>query len=252
MINIDDNWVEDKIGISNKIWINNKDKLIFKKYLFNEFSSNYGNQEKKILKYLNHINILQENKDYILLKKIEGKTISSSDLPPFLLKLIANHLREIHEIDIKNIKDLKLPNFEKTWKFLNSNSEMPKLKNEEIYFKKAMKIANDNLVIANNDIVDGNIIFNEKNKKVNIIDYEYGGLNNYLFDVASFIVKRQINKEQEKIFLDEYFKDKKFPEEEFFIARKFTSYFWSKWAFYKYLQTNDKIYLDIFNWLSER
>ncbi|BDV02690.1 MAG: hypothetical protein HPAVJP_5790 [Candidatus Hepatoplasma vulgare] len=246
-------WVRDKVGISNEVWINKKENIVRKNYDKNDFINHFGNQERFILKYIKDFKLFFVSSDYIEMNYIDAKSINSKNLTDDLLKNIAKKIKEIHNIDVKNIKDVFKPNYESVWNFLKKDKRIPILKNENFYFKEAMKLVNKNVVICNNDITDGNILV-DKSGNVTIIDYEYGGINNYLFDLASFIVKRQINKEQEDIFLNEYFKLKniEFPKDDFLIIRKFTSYFWSKWAYFKYIQKNDIIYLEIFNWLHKR
>lgn len=251
--NNNDLWIRDKIGISNEVWINKKDNIVRKNYDKNDFINHFGNQERIILKYISDFKIFYSSPKYIEINYINAKSINSNNLSDNLLKNIARKIKEIHDIDIKNIKDISKPNYENVWNFLKKEKRIPVLENEEFYFKEAMKLVNKNLAICNNDITDGNVLV-DKNNNITIIDYEYGGLNNYLFDLASFIVKRQITKEQEDIFLNEYFnlKNINFPEKDFFVIRKFTAYFWSKWAYFKYLQTKNNIYLDIYNWLNKR
>lgn len=52
-----------------------------------------------------------------------------------------------------------------------------------------------------------NIIFNKN--KFKIIDWEYAGINDRFFDLASICIEFQLNKSEEKIVLSSYFKNKK-------------------------------------------
>ncbi len=55
------------------------------------------------------------------------------------------------------------------------------------------------LVLSHNDLVKNNILFTFN--KVYFIDWEYAGMNNALFDVASFISENNLNDEQKEYFL---------------------------------------------------
>ena len=43
------------------------------------------------------------------------------------------------------------------------------------------------IVLCHNDLCDGNFIFDEKNQKLQVIDYEYSGRNFYYYEIANFL-----------------------------------------------------------------
>ena len=60
-------------------------------------------------------------------------------------------------------------------------------------------------VLSHNDLNPQNIIFNKNTIK--LIDWEYSGLNDRYFDLASVCVEFVFNIKDEKVFLEAYFKD---------------------------------------------
>jgi thiamine kinase-like enzyme len=84
-------------------------------------------------------------------------------------------------------------------------------------------------VFCHNDLVSGNILFKDDN--IYIIDYEYAGLNHYLFDLASFISENNINDAALiDSFLATYFQEKNIPRRDFDIVCRFLDYLWYYWA----------------------
>lgn len=247
-------WEKNVQALSNNVYIGQE--IVCKHYIKNDFTKKYGNQESKIIDLLPRIQIKEHNKtnDYICITKIQNASLFNDTFyNERVIKVIAQQLFFIHSIDKKIIKKFKIksPKFKKTWKYLKHLDYLPNYPDEDKVFKSAMKIMKNNPVICNNDLVDGNILL-ERNNSVTFIDYEYGGYNNRVFDLASFVIKRQINEEQEKMFLDAYEVFYKINMSEYLIAKKFFSYFWSKWALVKYHETSDDIYKDIETWLSKR
>ncbi len=247
-----ENWNKDKKALSNDVYLNNEKSIICKKYLVNKFSQYYGNQEQKIIPYLKDLNLLKKGNDYICLEYIDHEGFSTENATEEQIISIAKKIKELHNsINIKEVDDVYEPKFKETWKWLSRQKSIPNYLDEDKIYEKAMSIIKKNLVLANNDIVDGNVLFTDEGDVI-IIDYEYGGINNKYFDIASFVVKRKLSKELEKVFLDEYFKDEKFNEDYYKISINFFAIFWSKWSWYKFDSTKKNVYKDIAEWLYER
>ena len=62
-------------------------------------------------------------------------------------------------------------------------------------------------VLTHHDLNPKNIIFSRNSIK--IIDWEYAGVNDRFFDLASLCIEFKLNKNEEKIVLNSYFKTKK-------------------------------------------
>ena len=100
-------------------------------------------------------------------------------------------------------------------------------------------------VLCHNDLVAGNICFNSN--RTYLIDYEYAGDNDPLFDVMSFITENELTNKQEDDFLLYYFKNQ--PSNETRRAldmwRDFHNLLWLSWSNMMYDQTHEEIFLII-------
>ncbi len=243
-------WNKQENALSNNVFYN--DGVYCKKYSKNDFNYRYGNRENELLSLIYPHIILMSNEYVFCTKEIPGKTKLTKDLTNSDIINFSNELKRIHNIKVpKDVADkIGMPNFLLTWDLLVSNKKIPKHKNEEVIFQEGLEIVGEDVVISSNDIVEGNILF--FNDEVKIIDYEYGGLNSKYFDIASFIIKRHLTKQQEKLFMDSYFKEEDVDTKKLEIAKNFTKVFWSKWAWFKYFETNNDIYKEIGEWLIKR
>lgn len=116
---------------------------------------------------------------------------------------------------------------------------------EEGIFKDAMRILQeDKKVFLHNDLVEGNILITEDGYK--LIDWEYGGVGNYLFDVASFVTERDLSIEDSNKIVKAY--DPEINLDDFWIVASFLQAFWARWALYKFNSTQKEIYKEIYNW----
>ncbi len=80
------------------------------------------------------------------------------------------------------------------------------------------------LVLCHNDLNIKNILFS---KVVKLIDWEYAGVGDKYFDLASVIEEFSFSKREEKVFLDTYFAHKKYNQQ------KLQSYKLVYWQFHK-------------------
>ncbi len=116
---------------------------------------------------------------------------------------------------------------------------------EEGFFKDAMKFLQEGKrVFLHNDLVEGNILVIPNGYK--LIDWEYAGVGNVLFDVASFVTERDISHEDAEKIVLAY--DKNTNLDDFWIIAGFLQAFWSRWAWYKYISTQEEIYKTIYDW----
>ena len=134
----------------------------------------------RVFKSNESVNISREF-EYKIQKKAYKKNIASK--PIFLNKEFM-----IYEYE-KGIHKTKLSNFEL----------------KELILK--VKKYKYNFVLTHHDLNPKNIIFNETGFK--IIDWEYAGMNDSFFDLASICIEFKLNKNEEKIVLNSYFKTKK-------------------------------------------
>lgn len=159
---------------------------------------------------------------------------------------VAKALKKLHSSNIKvpfGYQMFYRFNFYK--KELSSNDYIDE-KYEKQIVKNVQKIfAKDKMVLCHNDLVQNNLLFKLNN--VSLIDWEYGGMNNPYFDLASFISENNLNEEQKELFLSKYFgaklNDLKRKKVNTFI--KFLDILFYYWALYYYKKRGDTFYKNI-------
>lgn len=232
-------------ALSNKVYYDEKTNTIIKKYSQDKFKTIYGNQELKILGKLKYnIKVINQNElklEYFNHKKFDDKNISLSDLTG-----VINALNDLHSLDVKNIKE---SNFSQVYyEFLLKQNFFKKIyieENEEEIAKDALKILlKKPQVILHNDVVEGNIL--KTTKKIKLIDFEYSGLGNPIFDLASFLTEREMTQTQIDMSINLF--NEKIDKNELDIVCAFLQIFWSRWAYFKFNSTKKKIYKDIADW----
>ena len=97
-------------------------------------------------------------------------------------------------------------------------------------------------ILCHNDIVAGNLCFTKENTY--LIDYEYAGDNDPLFDVMSFITENELTPEEEKEFLHAYFEEE-IPYQELEMWRDFHNLLWLSWANMMFDETKESVFKTI-------
>ena len=140
------------------------------------------------------------------------------------LKLLAHKIRKFHSINVKG-SNLKPMNYHLYDSFINcAESEYGNM-----FYSILDKYKNMPLVFSHNDLTIWNIIYDEKKSNVSLIDFEWSGLNNEIFDIANFIRDVDLRGTPlEKYFLKEY--DPKLSVDDvtpFVYVSSFFSYLWT-------------------------
>lgn len=90
--------------------------------------------------------------------------------------------------------------------FFSSTPYIDKLLKTFEYYKTYFNIQNKTLSPCHNDLVPENILI--ENNNIYIIDWEYSGMNDPLFEIASFFLECNLSEFEQDLFLKEYFSDK--------------------------------------------
>ena len=117
---------------------------------------------------------------------------------------------------------------------------------EKQIIKDVQKIfAKDEMVLCHNDLVQNNLLF--KFNGLTLIDWEYAGMNNFYFDLASFISENNLNDEQKEFFLSKYFGAKlnALKRKKVNIFINFLDLLFYYWGLYYYRKRGDIIYKKI-------
>lgn len=100
-------------------------------------------------------------------------------------------------------------------------------------------------ILCHNDWVEGNICF--INNKVYLIDFEYAGNNDPLFDIMSFLTENDLTNYERREFLNEMFENgiSKKDYETLKMYRDINNLLWYLWALMMYEFRNEDVYIDI-------
>jgi thiamine kinase-like enzyme len=167
------------------------------------------------------------------------------------LKLVADGISTIHKLKLKP-KIIFNP-FERLTKYKKLASKKLFSDEQDIIDSCYNDYLNTKHVLSHNDLVDGNLLFNDK--RLYIIDYEYAGYNHPLFDAASFLSENNIENKKDIItFLKAYLKSDYSINKYDQLMRwyRFNDLLWSYWAFMMFNQHKLPIFKSIYLLKSNR
>jgi hypothetical protein len=110
-------------------------------------------------------------------------------------------------------------------------------------------IEDEPLCYSHNDLVKGNIIA-IPHKGFRFLDFEFSGLNNEMFDIASLLSENEITNEKEQIAVLKGYYGKRYDPLLLSKCHKFMryeNYLWFYWAKFRYLETGEKTFNIIAN-----
>lgn len=142
------------------------------------------------------------NKDFMIYEFIEG--FHKTKLQSIDIKNLVFQIKKLHKIKVKT-KIYNLKNDLENYKKILEDFQSKKLIKESIKSLNFLKKYKKDLVLNHHDLNPKNIIF--KNQNIKIIDWEYSGLNDRFFDLASICIEFSLNKKQEELFLKYYLKN---------------------------------------------
>ncbi|WP_164968116.1 choline/ethanolamine kinase family protein [Arcobacter sp. CECT 8986] len=183
-----------------------------KSYILRVFKSNksvnisrefeYQVQKKAFLKNISPKAYFFDIKNGFLISKyIKGKhkdTLSKKDL-----KALIKSIKKIHNLNMNSkvydfYKDLDY--YSNKLKDEKSKKALKKLRKELLKLSTLKK----ELALCHHDLNTKNIIFSKKNR-IKIIDWEYAGVNDIFFDLATICVEYNLSKKKERLLLKYYF-----------------------------------------------
>ncbi len=231
-------------ALSNKVFYDEDRNIIIKEYINDEFKTYFENSEINLLNK-NGIKCNVINKDKIEIEYIDHKDFYDKDIEINDIFSVVNALKKLHKIEVENIKYIDYKKIyknvfckKKDW----SNCSIKESENKIL--EKAIKILKSGpQVILHNDLVKGNLL--KTGKTIVLIDFEYAGLGNPIFDIASFITEHNLSAEQISLLVDCY--DNKINKNDLLVVCAFLEVFWTRWALFKFEKTNREIYKNIAN-----
>lgn len=144
---------------------------------------------------------LDKNKEFMIYKFLDGK--HKEKLYKNELEDLVKTLKKLHKIKA-NTKVLNLKSELKKYKYLNSTEAKKSLaicKNELKNLEKHEK----SIVICHHDLNPKNILFTKNSIK--FIDWEYAGLNDSFFDLATICFEFKLSKKYRVYLLKKYLKN---------------------------------------------
>lgn len=184
-------------------------KTTTKSYVLRLFKSNESvnisrNFEFEILKKIHKLNLTSKpiflNENFMIYEFIKG--FHKTKLSNLEIKKVALNIKKYHKIKPK-LKSYDIKQDLKNYNNSLSDFKSKKILNQSFRALNFVKKYKKDLVLTHHDLNPKNIIFFKHNIK--IIDWEYSGINDRFFDLASFCVEFNLNKKDEKIVLKNYF-----------------------------------------------
>lgn len=163
-----------------------------------------------------------------------GPTMSDDDM-----RKMANVVRRLHGISGCHSEFYAEQRFS-TYKSKSGLSLQDPFE-DEIRSIIAKCIASEPLVLCHNDLVHDNILKNEETSQITLIDFEFAGLNNAMFDLASLLSENKIfDLEKCFSFIDCYYgKDKdEIKRHKVLLYMAYENYLWYYWASARFSETN--------------
>ena len=98
------------------------------------------------------------------------------------------------------------------------------------------------IVCSHNDVLSENFIYDRENDSLQLIDWEYCGMNYYMFDVAAIVVENRLNPEREEAFLESYYGHKATKREkaDVLIGKFLMDALWCPWALVQMVSKPDE------------
>ena len=175
-------------GLCNKIYLQDSNGHLFalKECLNKEVDHriSYKIQKRLSLKKIAPSCICFDGR-FIKYTYIEGEHLVS--LNQHRLKRVASTLKKMHKTKVRS-------------KRVNLKKLLPRYKYTKLQKLKKFK---SNLALTHNDLNPKNLIFTKD--RLYLIDFEYAGVNDIYFDLASICVEFRLNKIEQKKFLSYYF-----------------------------------------------
>ncbi|ATW24606.1 choline/ethanolamine kinase family protein [Candidatus Formimonas warabiya] len=108
--------------------------------------------------------------------------------------------------------------------------EFPPLDAKKNQIQRALEKSTRPLVPSHNDTLAENFLLNEAG--LFLIDWEYSGMNDPMYDLGDFATENELSVEEEMVFLREYFGGEVSPEQygELVINKFLVDLFWATWS----------------------
>ncbi|MGL5152652.1 MAG: phosphotransferase [Clostridium sp.] len=153
------------------------------------------------------------------------------------MRLVCDILRNLHnsKMPMKNTFDVyeKVSVYEELLKKTNNPNfdDYNEVKDRVICLKNVMRELDVELTPCHNDTLAANFI-KSGDDKIYLIDWEYGGMNDPMWDIAAHCLENGFSDEDEELFLEVYFNGKPEPKylKRVLINKIYQDFLWSLWT----------------------
>ncbi|RDY25009.1 winged helix-turn-helix transcriptional regulator [Romboutsia maritimum] len=164
------------------------------------------------------------------------------------MELTANILKKLHDSGISfknefNVFD-EIEKYEKLLQDVNgcNFSDYYEVKEKVVRLDSVLNTLGRELKACHNDTVPENFV-KGNNDRIYLIDWEYSGMNDPMWDIAAHIIECNFSKDEEKLFLQKYFKiDEEIEanyEKRILIYKICQDFLWSIWSNLKEAEGDD-------------
>lgn len=97
-------------------------------------------------------------------------------------------------------------------------------------------------VCCHNDVLSENFIYDKDNDSLKLIDWEYCGMNYYMFDVGAIIIENRLDADKEQEFLVSYYGDEPTEKQkaDVLIGRFLSDALWCPWSLVQMVSKPDE------------
>ncbi|MCA1031400.1 NTP transferase domain-containing protein [Bacillus timonensis] len=161
--------------------------------------------------------------------------------------LTSDILRKLHHsnLPMKNIFDIsdKIEQYEEIMAEVNGQKYegYDRVREQVMEIIRMYKKMDIDLLPCHNDALAENFVKSGEDK-IYLIDWEYGGLNDPMWDLAAHSLECEFSQEDEELFLSLYFEGEEIPEEihtRILIHKIFQDFLWSIWTILKEAKGDD-------------
>ncbi|MGD9812937.1 MAG: phosphotransferase [Bacilli bacterium] len=161
------------------------------------------------------------------------------------IRLVVAAINTLHTLPKKRLRKFDPLLRYRTYQQLANCPSLLPLIEQQLLSEFGNYFANCQLVVSHNDVVRGNLLFD--NQHLFLIDYEYAGLNDQLFDHLSFLSENNLD---DCTFITQYFHiafGQDYIVDYAFINRYilFLDFLWYYWALAYYQKTKKDIFVTI-------
>lgn len=162
------------------------------------------------------------------------------------MEMVVDIIRKLHNSKLQMDNNFniysKIEKYEQILKNVNGNNfdDYYETKENIIYLKIMMDKLDIKLTPCHNDLVSENFV-KSGDEKMYLIDWEYGGMNDPMWDLAAYCLENNLSEEEEELFLNIYFNGKveyKY-KKRVLINKIYQDFLWSLWTNIKEAKGDD-------------